>query len=59
MYKLLFIPVINLLWIWSLQKVEFSSKNTSFLLLKFEYTSYLFAIQRFSCTFITLEEYWF
>ena len=59
MYKLLVIPFMNLLWTWSSQKVDFLTKNTSFLLLKFEYTSYLFPIQRFSCTFITLEEYWF
>ena len=41
------------------RKVEFLSKITSFLPLKFEYASYLFLVQRVSCTFYDPAEYWF
>ena len=37
---------------WSLQKVEFLGEIMSFLLLKFEYTNYLFPIERFRCAFL-------
>ena len=42
---------INSIRIWSSRKVEFLSEITSSLPLKFEYSNYLFPIQRFSCTF--------
>ena len=50
---------INYIRTWSSQNAEFLSKITSFLLLKFECTNYIFPIPSISFTFHIPEEYCF